>query len=623
MDCREFQSLASRLTILDCECGAPQDGHVLWRDYRVGTSDGCLSIPALVESRSVTLRRRFLDWVHSIGEWDVGGRTIAQHLMVRPSLSYWWMTSASHAPNLYDAGWINDAIKCLALEEWIDERGYDVCIDLVSSNPALIEAISGFCGRRKITFSASAAVSARASSRAGQGDGRLSPWISPVAHAASIMEGSFRQHAHDGICVVDHLTYLDHDALKAGVYRSAYWGRLGELVALQPGGATWLHNFLVTPEIPSIRAARRVVAQMNATGSGTHILADSALGPRVVLRALEDWRALRAAHRKISNADWPGMGMPSGSAFDFSHWIRPLLARELRGGRAFRNCARLGMYERALSELPRQRLGLYILENQPWEMALQYAWRASGHGALFGVQHATVRYWDLRNFYSKASLASSGHASLPRPDAVLVNGQHALDRYSESGYPRHQLLRVEAARYLHLSALDRPVRPRHEGKMILVCGDNVPGSNERLCRIIESIVALLPSDTRFAFRSHPALRFELGTTPSFVHAPAARPLVELIGEACAVVTGQTTSVSAEAISAGRRVAVFRDGSALNTSPMFGTGVDCFFSTGEELMSLLSRADSQAAHAPSFFDLDPRLPAWQAVFRSQLGHASES
>jgi len=611
------------LTILDCECKAPQAGQVLWQNYRCDMSNGCVSIPALVESQSGILRQRFLDWVHAVGDYDIGGRSLAQHLLVRPSFSYWWMATASHTPNLYAADWITDAIKCLALEQWIDAHGFNGSIELVSSNPGLIEAILGFCRRRKIAFRASKTASSGTTKPARNHSGQLFPWISPVAYAAMTLEGMSRHHANNGVCVVDNLTYLDFGALRAGNFRSAYWGPLGELVSSQVGGATWIHNFLVTPETPTIRAARRVVAQLNSTGSGIHILADSAIGPRVVLRAIEDWRALRAGHQRIARADWLELGKPFGSAFDFSHWMQPLLSRELLGARAFRNCVRLGMYERVLSEIPRQRLGLYIQENQPWEMALQQAWRAAGHGAIFGVQHATVRYWDLRNFYSEASLSASGPAALPRPDAVLVNGRQAMDRYLESGYPRSEVLRVEAARYLYLSRADRIDPPVRENRMILVCGDNVPGSNDRLRSVLESAVKLLPSDMRFIFRSHPALKFELGATRAFVHAPVSKPLDELLGEAFAVVTGQTTSVSAEAISIGRRVAVLRDGSALNTSPMFRVGIDCFFSNAEELAALLSRADSKFDKATSFFDLDPHLRAWQAVFRNRLGQVSIS
>ena len=51
-----------------------------------------------------------------------------------------------------------------------------------------------------------------------------------------------------------------------------------------------------------------------------------------------------------------------------------------------------------MASLPRQRLGLYLCENQGWERIFIRAWRKHGHGKLIGVAHSTIGYWDMRYF---------------------------------------------------------------------------------------------------------------------------------------------------------------------------------------------------------------------------------
>ena len=54
-----------------------------------------------------------------------------------------------------------------------------------------------------------------------------------------------------------------------------------------------------------------------------------------------------------------------------------------------------------LSNIPKQKVGIYLLENQAWEKSLISSWNKFNHGGLIGVAHSTIRFWDLRYFRSK------------------------------------------------------------------------------------------------------------------------------------------------------------------------------------------------------------------------------
>jgi len=80
------------------------------------------------------------------------------------------------------------------------------------------------------------------------------------------------------------------------------------------------------------------------------------------------------------------------------------------------------LFDAALRDLPHQRTGLYLCENQAWERALVHAWRKHAHGRLIAVGHSTVRFWDLRYFPDGRTLSSTSSLALPRADVFAVNG---------------------------------------------------------------------------------------------------------------------------------------------------------------------------------------------------------
>ena len=118
---------------------------------------------------------------------------------------------------------------------------------------------------------------------------------------------------------------------------------------------------------------------------------------------------------------------------------------------AISNALFLNLFEQVLKSQSYQKMGFYLLENQAWERALIYAWKASGHGDLIGVQHSTVRYWDLRYFSDFRNYERKNCNDMPIPDRVALNGKVSITAYRDGGYPENMLVEVEALRYLHLA----------------------------------------------------------------------------------------------------------------------------------------------------------------------------
>ena len=98
-----------------------------------------------------------------------------------------------------------------------------------------------------------------------------------------------------------------------------------------------------------------------------------------------------------------------------------------------------------LSNIPRQKVGIYLMENQGWERALLHSWSLYGHGKIVAYQYGLLRYWDLR--YCNYPSIENKKTDLPQPDAIAVSSKHAFNSFKRMGYNENVLLSVENLRY--------------------------------------------------------------------------------------------------------------------------------------------------------------------------------
>ena len=106
---------------------------VLWKQYvDVNSPQNVVSLPEYIEKNSECLRNQFLEFVYDIGHSKINGTTIQQHLQIRETFSYWWMTLFA-STRWHQSSQITEAIKLLALEELLKDQSWSD-LELVSGN---------------------------------------------------------------------------------------------------------------------------------------------------------------------------------------------------------------------------------------------------------------------------------------------------------------------------------------------------------------------------------------------------------------------------------------------------------------------------------------------------------
>jgi len=613
--------------------GLPPDGEwipVLWRSYGESGRPS-YSIPRLVEEHAESLRERYLAWIYNLGESRIDNKRLIDHLELRPGFSYWWMTLIAEKGNAYKSLYIIHCLKLFVLEELI--AGQSVSgITLVSSNRMLAQTFRLWCKSIGLTFNW----------QVSEEKGEQASWIKEVyrilpqplqaviiflryLYQRRPLRQKDAQFGSD-ITVVDYLIHLDQRALTEGSFASNFWTDL--VAALDQAGAKvhWLHHYIGHEAVPSPERARDLIARFNQNGTDKqyHCCLDGALGVSVVLATLRDygkliWKSLKL--REVKRCFHAG-----DSDLDFWPLFKCDWINAMRGPIAILNCLSINMFERICDRLPHQKLGIYLQENQGWEMGFIRAWHSAGHGRLIGVPHSTVRFWDLRYYFDRRSYGLTGRNALPVPDKVVLNGPAAMRAYRQGNYPEDQLGEAEALRYLYLADMKDQCgsdQRRSDALRVLVLGDYLAAITRQQLQWLTEASSLLPPDTCYVMKPHPSCPVRYSDYPSLKLQNMSLPLADLLCQCDVVYSSNITSAAVDAHCAGVPVISMLDGNALNMSPLRGMRNVTYVTNHTELAQALRAAlkRNDIDEIEPYFRLDRGIPGWKKILESVSADSS--
>ena len=624
----EDKSPSKTLLLWDAK-GIPPEGNwttVLWRDFGKDDDAKSYSAPRLVELRASELRAQYLAWIYDFGEAVIDGKRLVDHLELRSGFSYWWMT----LPGLASFGGatpVYNSIRLLALEHLARELGCKE-ITLVSDDHILAEAISKWCCNAEMIFlwhrigektkpTDFARQILRVLPYPLQGLVYLLHHIKqrwPLQRNAEV----FYKGSQSNITFVDYLINLRSEDVSQGRFGSNYWTDLIKMLHRSAVKTSWIHHFVPHALIQSPQQAINLIDKFNQTAAGlqSHVTLDSALNISVVWNAVKDYVYILAKGVKLHPMKL--QFSPKESDVNFEPFMREDWRNCMFGHAAVSNYLFLNKFEFLLKRMPRQKLGVYLQENQPWEMAFIYAWKLAGHGQLVGVPHTTVLFWDTRYYFDTRSYQRRGSNDLPLPSQVALNGPASMSRYRDGGYPENEIVEVEALRYLYLKnnlPLECPPSKGDITKIlnILVLGDYFPDVTRHQMELLLAAACFLPSDTRYTVKPHPACVIKASDYPSLQLHMTSAPLAELLRSCDVAFTGNITSAAVDAYCFGVPVVSVLDGNTFNMSPLRGMKGVVYVTSPDELAAALSNAKQhERVLAEPYFCLDKGLPRWRKL-----------
>jgi surface carbohydrate biosynthesis protein (TIGR04326 family) len=608
---------------------------VLWRGFAPSASPSIISIPKLVEDNADVLKARYLAWVYDLGEKCIDGKRVVDHLEIRPEFSCWWMTLIAEKCNYAASQHINDAIRLMAFDTWTTSRSVRRVV-LVSSNQPLAECMRLWCAALGVPFewqqidsqSVNLSLVRRIYQFLPQFLQALASFLFYLVDRWPLRGVGLKEwrQTRGRVAFISYLFNLEPVAAKTGRYESRYWADFP--TELQRGGCktNWLHLYLKDPLLPTAGKAASIIHEFNRTGKGeqVHVTLDSFLSVRVAFKTLRDWCRLALSGKRLE----PEISTVTSNGL--SLW--PLYSKEWSestvGPKSIINALNLNLFETATKALPKQRAGIYLYEQQPWELALIHAWKSSGHGCLIGAQHTTMLFWSLRFFHDQRSYKRSGCNELPMPNKVAVNGPIAMKTCLQARYPEEALVEVEALRYLYLSEAKIEIcagrvfehGPEKRILQVLVLGDYLPSNMQRQMNLLVQAMPLLPMAVNITVKPHPDFLVHPDEYPSLNMTVTMESIGKLLAECDVAYSSNATSAAVDAYCVGVPIISLLDPMTLNLSPLRDCTGTLFASTPKELATALLFAAS-APRLPSsqqeFFTIDPQLPRWRKLLLESI------
>lgn len=629
-----MEGVADEISLLVWDAESSPPSHpgitVLWSTVPKEGGEGVVSLPLLVEQDANTLRARYLAWVHDLGNVEVDGRPLIDKFALRPGFSYWWMTPLAEKCNYSKSPQIDQAIRLIAFDLWAGETSGFKRLLIATSNAQLAECFRSWCKETGVEF-----VWEKHPPRALIRPSlykRLENYLPHVLQAGvwfvrylvqrwplqGVGVSSWKTSAATAT-FISYSANLRLSSLESGRFESAYWGNLPAVLEEAGTASNWLHLYVADQVLPTLSVAKRAFCRLNReeAGNRVHVTLDSFLGIKTVAKSLRDWVCLWR-YRKLPLAG--ASRLSKSTRFDLWPLFESEWAQSFIGKIALSNVLYLNLVESAVENLPTQRAGVYLQENQPWELAFSHAWKRAGHGRLIGAPHSSVRFWDLRYFFDARDYSGMSSCRLPLPDLVAVNGPVAMEALNDGGFPAERLIEVEALRYGYMleaqrgntaDRVNRGTRPPR----ILVLTDYDAGHTRKQLNLLAETLKLLPSNAQITVKYHPALPLGPADLPGQCMKIADRPLPEMLAMADVAYASAVTSAAVDAYCAGLPVVALFDPGSLNMSPLRGLDKVAFVHSPEQLAHALMDVPLGRDHessAENFFTLDKMLPRWRRL-----------
>jgi surface carbohydrate biosynthesis protein (TIGR04326 family) len=591
---------------------------VYWNEFfSPSLGDNKISLPQYVEDHSDDLRQRFLAFVRKVGETQLVGKSTIEHLRILPGFSYWWMTLFA-CKRWSTTSNIIEAVRLLALEDILHEIK-PIMVSFATERHVVKNILRDWCVRSEVEFQDLSSPRSFLSSH------RQSPTFTPgpiravwalgreLARRISAPKGISASNQSTDVVFIDFFSRFDTAPAAEGLYLSGFWGNL--TAALDDVGQKtfFLHKFVAGTSMPSRKNTHQVLEGLNSKSrTQQHYLLDAQLSAGVVIKAgLIYFRLLWARFRirKIKHS----FSTP-GSELDLWKLFKKEWFDSLSGSTAILHSLTISELDSTIVKIPTCRKVLYLMENQPWEMAFIQIWNHRRSELLIGVPHSSIRYWDLRYFSDPDQYRCDPSARHPIPNTVAVNGPAALISLNATGIPSEQIIEVEALSYLYLEDVQPTIsasKLHTTTTRLLVLGDFFDYQNAALLTMLQESLILTVRQISVTVKPHPQCPIDRQDFPHLHFQIDTRPLAEQLNECDRVLATNGTSASVEAYQCGVPVITILNGETFNFSPLRDVRGGIFVESPEHLAHVLDSVEQQDQVPRSdYFLIDKSLKRWK-------------
>jgi len=577
----------------------------------------------VIEGSADEYREKYLKLVYEIGSLNIKGKSVVERLRIEHDFSFWWLTLFG-LRRWNDKSCTTEAIKLLALESELKRLGANQVV-FAGANRQVEKCIGDLCQENSWTFTIHrpltdthhvAIQTKTPKDLVPNFLGAMLVLARQILSQGRIKKATPLNRTANAALVIDYFNGFDHAASLRGDYVSRYWHKLPSLIQSIFQTTTWFHVQDLGSNSLSLGDAQKHTEHLSSRPSVAHEILETRISAKQLSQIITRYFRLQIACFRLRGVK--NKFKLSESQINFWPIFKSEWNDSLRGTTVIRNLITFYGVSEKIKHLPQQKVCLYLMENQPWEMALIHAWRSYQSGQLVGVPHAAPKFWEMRRFVDPRSRVENGIGQFPQPDLVVSNSTIAKTDLLSNGVPLVNILDLEALAFQHLEPLmsnihSKSVVPNHPPK-ISVLGDFNAEITDQLLSIFEHGVD--SSKYQCVFKPHPMCPINQKRLSEIGLELFTGEIASLLAETDIMIATSPTSAAVEGFCLGIQIILFHDGSGLNMSPLKDAREVVFVSSSNELRDAIATSVQHSAISQRpYFTLDDSLGRWSAFLRS--------
>ena len=608
-----------------------------WKEKNIIKETEYESLLDIVDKNSNQLRDIYLSWIKKLGEFKFSGETVIDILKIRGDHSLWWATSLAQKCNFSKSKNINDTIKIIALDLWINQLEKEDFseIDLIKyigTSKEISLSLKSLSTKYKKKFYWEKKPSFLKQKKFLK---RIFFCLPNIIQALIWLSHFFLTRIRlkrfgisnnisksIDISIFSFFCNIEKKFLNEFKFNSKYWGNLPEKLENAKFNIRWIHLYEPKNNFKKISKVKEFLSAVNRKKQSTqHLFFESFLSINVVLQVLNYWIKLIKKWEILRNL----LNLQHIQNIDVSNIYFRQWKSDFLGIRAVNNLMYYFLLDTYFKSSQRQELGFYLMENQPWEFFLIQLWKDYKNGFLVGVPHSTISFWDLRYFYKK-SLYQASKKNLPLPNLYAINSPLAYEKFIFAGVPSKKIIKVEALRYSYLEKLknnkndinikgDKFIKEK-EIRIIVLCSYEDSSTNT-LIDLVQRVEKRKKFNLKIILKPHPVKLLYKVNFPFCNYEITNKSLDKIFPNVDIAISSVFTSSAVDAWCNSLDTINVLDPDIINISPLYGVKEANFVINEEELEEAILRIITKKNHnnnPKEFFYLNKELPRWMNLIR---------
>ena len=631
----------SSMVLLDESGQWNGDARVITHWTKLNVFPHQVSIPQIVEKQALLIKNDYLAWVYDLGQYKVENQTLTSYLKFFENFSFWWMTKIA-AKSPFSSPGIYQVFKLRALEQLYLEKECEGLI-YCGNNQTVHQILQDWCQKLGHPYKR---ISEKACHTKSEWTGinkiifnlpfwfqaflyLVRNWFVRYRHIRSNNINKKLNSIKNSVTIVTWFPNIDLEKAREGRFYSHLWENLHKLLDELPYAINWVWLYSKSGQVTfKDSVALRDRCNQHSSEKYRHFMLEEFFTLEIFVKCLKYY--LKFYSKGIRLKKIKKAFCFSGSKLNFFPILRHEWDSSLFGKDAIEGIVYSFLFDSMAKVLPANPWGLFILENQPHELALISAWKRNQKKTkVLANQHTSIRPMDLRPLYDARIFNTLESERPPIADKLGLNGPNPYSVLKESQYPIEKLAKTEALRYWNLKGRygSEQKEKKNSGRTLLVA--TALRDHEIIFQLKLLIEAAsqngLTAYKKIIIKNHPDLsvdKYLKILKPGFQFTLTSQPLSELWPISDAVYCSNATTVAIEAGYLGVPVIITGQENYFNLNPLYGlTQVN--FITDSKILCEELKNPTEIYIPEDFFYFDENLTLWKNLLGAELGKANKN